>query len=706
MEIFKQINYDTYALWIGDNINKHFKIPSKKDISLKIYGELSDEMKVRVEDNSDLAKVCQTFLDSGTGTMSHLVEMLREELHIEGDLTPYSYLSEIDAIKTVITHSHSEILEKIWTRGEIHNLFHEKQVKDETTNLFKILGDYTHKERIILTSQNMRRVKKLKLYNHFWNKLQMELEGKKLVLLGVGLDDHTKDVLSLVFEKVKLQNTAKYFVTSAPLSEEDKKWLVSNSFQFIYEEDEEFIKKIFLHLNKRKIVPKPIEPKVDLVEDNIESENLKEIEKDKKTNKEELKKKEKIETSESSIIEKNHEEKVEQKQLKIEELKNIEIQETPEKETKEEKIKLEQLDNAMQLELKLEKIDKKEENTNIEEDKKIKVEENTENIKKLVIEESAKEEPEEKIEEPKKEYVVEKLAIPLYLDGTTLKGEIVEEEVRNRQKRLVEFNENRYPSYKIDDFSEFNHYKALDITIPFSNEEFPKLKLDRKIFTGKVDLQCNGQTIYGVSIRSHMSEQQQVIEFKNHDFTLQLLLNNNKVVKFYYKISENTNNIKGKNIYIFFKHLFSGFELNFKNKKISGHFKILEKEVVNQLDIIIDMINKYLLIKKQAKLKAISLKDLLKNTRSLEALHSYYTDSPRITNGNITIRSYFSKDSSNIEKLSLSYPISINFLGIKKSLIETTTIKLEPSNINHKNNLLEVQSFNTVQTITYEEIKK
>ncbi|MCK5780653.1 MAG: hypothetical protein KAH04_06505, partial [Psychrilyobacter sp.] len=326
-----------------------------------------------------------------------------------------------------------------------------------------------------------------------------------------------------------------------------------------------------------------------------------------------------------------------------------------------------------------------------------------EEIKKIetvnIIEEEENIEP-----EISKEYIVENLSIPLYLEGTTLNSSIEETEVRNRQKRLVEFREERYPSYKIDDFSDFNHYKALDITIPFENRELPERKLDKKIFAGKVDIHCNKQIIYGVSIKSNMSGQLQVIEFKNHDFTLKLLLKNSDVINYSYKISENTNNIKGKNVYIFFKNLFSGFELNFKNKKITGHFKITEKDLASKIEIIIDMIDKYSVIKKKNKIKSISLKDLLKNTRSLDVLYSYYNNTSKVSQCNITIRGYLTENSSKIDKLSLSYPISVNFLGVKKSLIETTNIDLEPSNIKHVDDRLEVQAFSTVQTITYKEI--
>ncbi|UUV16880.1 SIR2 family protein [Fusobacteria bacterium ZRK30] len=704
MEIFKNVNYNNYALWMGDNINKKLNIPTKNELALTIYKELSEDTKEKVENRERLTEVSQVFLDSATGNMMNLISLLSSELELEGKSNPYSYLSEIGAIDTIITHDHSEILESIWKEGEIHNVFCEKEITRSNVNLFKILGDYNHTERIILTSQNMRKVKKLKLYNHFWEKLNKELENKNLILLGVNLDEDTKDILSLVFSKTDLSNTARYFVTSNPISLEDESWLISNEFEFIYEDDLNFVKKMALYFNNESI--DPIKKKVEAVEEcelnstiseevtaiDEKADNLEIHEIPTETEKEKAVVEEPCETVENNL-----------------EVETIDIEST---ELKEEVIVTdEKTDNLEIHEVPTEKEETITEDTfeTVEENVKIKTIENgsTEVQDEFTIEENTLEDVEVKTAENEsieEEYIVENLEIPLYLDGNTLKGEIIETEVRNRQRRLVEFREKRYPSYKVDDFSEIVHYKALDIKIPFESAEFPQVKLEKKIFAGKVDIRCNDQTIYGVAIKSHMSGKHQVVDFKNHDFTLRLLLENDSVMKFAYKISENTVNIKGRNIYIFFKNLFSGFELNFKNKKISGNFKIISNEYVEKLDIILDTIDKYLSIKKQIKTRDINLKELLKNTRSLQVLFSYYNNTPKLTSGNITIRTNFSGDISKTEKLVLSYPISINFLGFTRSFIESTEIIVDSSNITHTEDQLEIQAFNAVQNTTYKEI--
>lgn len=670
MKIFKNVNYNNYALWIGDNINKKLNIPTKNELALTIYKELNEDIKEKIENREKLTEVSQVFLDSAAGNMMNLISLLSSELELEGKSNPYSYLSEIGVIDTIITHDHSEILESIWKEGEIHNVFCEKGLSRSNVNLFKILGDYNHTERIILTSQNMRKVKKLKLYDHFWEKLNGELENKNLILLGINLDEDTKDILSLVFSKTNLSNTDKYFVTSNPISLEDESWLISNEFEFIYEDDLNFVRKMALYFNNENI--DPVKKEIAVVE-NIEKIQAIEAEENNKIEEGTLNTENSEESLEKVIVEEEISGNKEEKQLKIFE--------------KEEIFMIDEKTNKL-------------ENNEITTEKEEIALENTfesaeENIETKTI----------KIEPIEEKYLVENLEIPLYLDGNTLKGEIIETEVRNRQRRLVEFREKRYPSYKVDDFSEINHYKALDIKIPFESTEFFQVKLENKIFAGKVDIRCNDQTIYAVQIKSHMSGKYQVVDFKNHDFTLRLLLEGDKVMKFAYKISENTVNIKGRNIYIFFKNLFSGFELNFKNKKTHGNFKIISNEHVEKLDIILDTIDKYLSIKKQVKTKDINLKELLKNTRSLEVLFSYYNNTPKITTGNITIRTSFLGDISKIEKLVLSYPISINFLGFTRSFIESTEIDIDGSNITYTENQLEVQAFNAIQSTTYKEIK-
>ncbi|MEI6857238.1 SIR2 family protein [Psychrilyobacter sp.] len=641
MEIFEKIKYNNYALWIGDNINKKLNIPTKNELALKIYRGLHEDIKEKVANKERLTEVSQIFLDSATGNMMNLISFLNDELELEGKSNPYSYLSQISEIDTIITHDHSEILESIWKDGEIHNIFCEKKITRSNINLFKILGDYRHTERIILTSQNMRKIKKLKLYDHFWKKLNGALKDKNLILLGVNLDEDTKDILTLVFSKINLSNTARYFVTSNPVSMEDESWLISNEFEFIYEDDLNFIKKMALYFNNENINPIHVEIEVEMVEDREKIQAI-EVEENNRFQKSELDTENLEENLEKVMVKEKISENKEEKQLKMFEKEEVLV------------------------------IDEKSENL--------------------------------EIEPIKEEYTVENLEILLYLNGNTLKGEIIETEVRNRQRRLVEFREKRSPAYKVDDFSEINHYKALEIKIPFESADLPQIKLEKKKFTGKVDIRCNDQTIYHVSLKSHVSGKYQVVDFKNHDFYLRLLLDGDNVMRFTYKISENTVNIKGRNIYIFFKNLFGGFELNFKNKKISGNFKIISDEDMEKLDIILETIDRYLSIKNRIKIRNINLKELLKNTRSLQVLFSYYNNTPKVTTGNITIRTNFSGDTTEVENLVLSYPVTINFLGFTRSFIESTEIEIDGSNITHVGDQLEVQAFNIIQNITYKEI--
>lgn len=668
MEIFEKIKENNSVLWLGDNINKKLNIPTKNELALKIYGELSEDIKEMVQNKKSLIEVSQAFLDSLTGNMINLITLLGKELELKGGYNPYSYLSNIVTIDTVITHDHSKVLESIWEDGVVHNIFCEKKVEKDSVNLFKILGDYEHTEKIILTSQKMRRIKKLKLYNPFWEKLGKEIENKNLILMGVNLDEDTKNLLTLVFSKINVLNVDKYFVNSSSISMEDESWLISNNFEFIYEEDLDFIKKMALHFNNEDI---------DLIEKNIkiDIDITKELDNEK-------------------IIEENLLESIEISE-KVEEIKVEEILEKVEEIS--EKIEKAKTEEEIPVEEKQLKIFHPEESLVVEKKKEnLDINENPIEEKEIIIEEN--------LIGKEKKYIVENLKILLELDGRTLKGKIIETEVKDRKKRLTEFREERYPSYKFDDFSEIGHYKALDIKIPFEYNDFPQMKLDKKIFSGKTNIRCNDQTIYNVAVRSYMSGKYQVVDFKNYDFYLKLLLENDNVVKFSYKISENTVNIKGRNIYIFFKNLFDGFELNFKNKKISGSFKIISNDDVEKLDIILGIIDKYLSIKKQIKINDITLKELLKNTRSLDVLFSYYNNTPKITNGNVTIRTNFVGELGSVEKLLLSYPVSINFLGFVRSFIESTEIEINRSNINYSKDQLEIQAYNVVQNIRYKEM--
>ncbi len=747
MKILKEATHDNYAFWIGDGINKNLNISTKSELAIKIYNELDEEIKKKIGRNEfTLSEISQVFLDTATGTTSNLRSFLEKELSYDGKPKPYSYLLDIGSINTVITHDHSKVIDNIWATGEVHNVFEEKPLDNSNANLFKILGDYSHIDKLILTSQNIRKIKVIKLYNHFWNKLKDELINKNLVLLGVNLDGDTREMLEFVFSKLEDDSFSKFFVTSNSLSLEDESWLIKHGFKFIYEEDEDFINKFHLHVNGSKIqgklfdtnnmkpkeealdnkidnsiefkeesleLPLKIEEKSkleqkleasdgylnstfhesnevgevqgDLIEEELAEEELKD--------ESELQEKELLEigSEESIMIEKIGKEEFEiveeREEFEIYMSKNIDGLEEDE-----EKVFDDVLDNILE-DSSVEKID----TFSLKEDEYINQEpqENIDEIKDETISE---------IEKDPKEvrgYVVQNLEIPVVLENSTLKIEIKETERKNRNIRLVEFRERRVPSYKLDDLDEIDYYRGLDIKLPFQSGDFPDINFDKKEFSGKIDIKCNGQVIHGVTLKSHISGSKQMIEFKNYNFVLKLLIDRGNVTNFFYKISENTVSIKGKKTYVFFKNLLSGFELSFKNKRTEGAFKLTPIKDLSSIDIIVNVIEKYISIKKMLKLREVTLKELLINSRSLEILYSYYMKKPKISRGNLTIRTMTTEDLTLANELILSYPIGVNFLGIKETFIESLSLPLSSSNIIQRGSEVEIQVLNAKESISY-----
>jgi hypothetical protein len=250
---------ENIVLWIGDILGKLMGYPSKRDLAKLVYNDLDKHSKLEVSNINSLAEVCQVYLDSVTGSKLKLLNKLKnsylnsQEASDLFQLFPKSpFISAVVTtnLDTFIENSYGKSIQKVEVQSKT-------VVGSELPRLYKINGDFEHLDKMLVTKQDLRKLKTLSLYNPLFENLKRELENKLLLFIGYDLEDpDTKEILSFVYSKLGDSKPNAYFVTSSSIISTDTiNWLNSNEIKLLKQNETEFLDELKKYLTEEKHIP-------------------------------------------------------------------------------------------------------------------------------------------------------------------------------------------------------------------------------------------------------------------------------------------------------------------------------------------------------------------------------------------------------------------------------------------------------------------
>lgn len=250
---------ENIVLWIGDNLGKLMGYPGKRELAKFIYNDLDKQIKSEVMDKRSLSEVCQVYLDSVTGSKLKLLNKLKSCHMNSQEVSDLFYLfPKSSFISSIVTTNFDDLIEKAYG----NSIYKIKTLEDFGKNpgipsLYKINGGFENLDKILVTSQDFRKLKTLSLYDPLFKNLKKELKEKLVLFIGYDLEDpNTKEILSLVYTRLGGFKPNAYFVTSSSIiNTETINWLNSNEIKLFKQNEVEFLDELKQYLIEEGKLP-------------------------------------------------------------------------------------------------------------------------------------------------------------------------------------------------------------------------------------------------------------------------------------------------------------------------------------------------------------------------------------------------------------------------------------------------------------------
>ena len=251
--IFELIRKEEMVLFVGAGMSLYAGYPSGAKLAEILYNGLTEDFKDELDFTYDLPKLSEEIYNLKGGNKNYLIEVLKREIQKSPTSTQtHQLLAKIPHFKTIITTNYDTLIESTNKNIEVVRRSKDYPIVDTKKQiLFKIHGDLTNTERIILTNSD---------YNNyfstsqgdtvFWNAVKDKLASNHVLFIGYSMEDSN---INVILEKIvnELGDTRKEMFFIAPkVSAPKRKYLQRNNITILRATGEEFIKECFEDLKQ------------------------------------------------------------------------------------------------------------------------------------------------------------------------------------------------------------------------------------------------------------------------------------------------------------------------------------------------------------------------------------------------------------------------------------------------------------------------
>jgi hypothetical protein len=249
----EKIRHKKAIIFAGSGMSIYAGCPSGKKLVQIIKDKMSADEQKNVENVNTLPEIAQEFVDLQNGSRSDLIAILKEYINIDyKDIHIHKWLLNIPQIKNIITTNYDTIFEKAYENkiNVIYNDYYLPQINSnlEKVNLFKIHGDFTRIENILITKDDFDKFFINLKANLIWNRLISLLVSYSIIFIGYELDDpNIRIIYKEILEKMKNHINENYFI-NPNISKQRETKLAGQKISAIQMKAEEFFQKVRLEI--------------------------------------------------------------------------------------------------------------------------------------------------------------------------------------------------------------------------------------------------------------------------------------------------------------------------------------------------------------------------------------------------------------------------------------------------------------------------
>jgi hypothetical protein len=251
-KLFELIRKEKVILWAGAGMSRYAGYPSGEELRSIIFNDLTKEEQVSIGlASSPLDALTEEYCIIRDDGKDRLFKILND-IFLKQPKTTFAHktLSQIPHIKSIITTNYDTLFEKEFGSdcNVILNQRDLPRTKDKHYNVYKIHGDLSDPNSIIIRKSDYVRFFEKSEQNLYWSNIKSLISTHNIAFVGYNLDDIN---INVIFNQIRAELKDKLndsFFISPDLPEYKIKDLQKHGIQYINIKGEEFIEELYQNI--------------------------------------------------------------------------------------------------------------------------------------------------------------------------------------------------------------------------------------------------------------------------------------------------------------------------------------------------------------------------------------------------------------------------------------------------------------------------
>ena len=215
--LFQAISKGEVVLWAGAGLSLYAGLPSGVQLREILYEGLTPLEKEEVGKESNLSHLADEICTL-KGNRNYIIQTLKDTFRKDFLSTKtHKIISQIPHFRNIITTNYDSLFESVYGSGKLNVIFsdnHTPYIDTKKVNLFKIHGDLSNPDSIIITESDYNNFfSKDTEQNTIWSVIKGIIATKSILFIGYSLEDTNVEVVfNKIREKIGENRKECYFV--------------------------------------------------------------------------------------------------------------------------------------------------------------------------------------------------------------------------------------------------------------------------------------------------------------------------------------------------------------------------------------------------------------------------------------------------------------------------------------------------------------
>lgn len=253
--LIKLIRKERVSLFIGAGFSLEAKAPSAWDLQQAILNELPSEELKKTHAADGLDEISQFFVEEVCeGSRAELMDLLQKLFEFEPESMDDHYaLAAIPHFHNIFTTNYDTLLEDSYPKERCAVVKKDEDcvyMDSKPVRVFKIHGDFTNRDFVVITSQDYADLKKQKHNPLVWNEVKSAFTRTNVAFIGYSLSDENIINMIKLISKIVNRNQQQMFLIAPGVSETKKIQLKKNHVSYIDATAKEFLTQVKKEIDK------------------------------------------------------------------------------------------------------------------------------------------------------------------------------------------------------------------------------------------------------------------------------------------------------------------------------------------------------------------------------------------------------------------------------------------------------------------------